>query len=69
MERTTFTYQVDQNRAGDIFRRPDLAEIIERRADQVLETCNKILHSVRCIVLILSHNFIRKLKFYKDRLA
>ena len=64
MERTTFTYQVDQNRTGDTFRRSDLVEISERRADRVPETHNKRLHSIRCIVLILFHNCIRKLKSY-----
>ena len=69
MERIAFTYQVDQNRIGDIFRRSNLAEISKRRIDQVPETCNKRLHSIRCIVLILSYNCIRKLKLYRDRLA
>ena len=41
MERTTFTYQVDQSRTRDTFRTSDLAEISERREDQVLETHNK----------------------------
>ena len=69
MERTTFIYQVDQNRTGDINRGSKLVEISEGRVDKVLETCNKRLHSIRCIVLILSHNCIRKLKSYRDRLA
>ena len=69
MERIAFTYPVDQNRTRDTFRRSDLAKIGERRIDQVPETCNKRLHSIRCIVLILSHNCIRKFKSYRDRLA
>ena len=69
MERTSFTYLVDQNRTRDTFSRSDLAKISDRSADQVPETCNKRLHSIRCIVLILSHNCIRKLKSYRDRLA
>ena len=44
MERTAFTYQFDQNRTTDTFRREDLAEISERRADQMPETHNKRLH-------------------------
>ena len=64
MERTTILHQVDQKKAGDIFRRPDLAEIIERRGDKIVETFNKRFHSIRCIVLILSHNCIRKSKSY-----
>ena len=35
MERTSSTYQVDQNRIGDTF----------RRADQVHDICNKRLHA------------------------
>ena len=31
----TFTYQVDQNRVGDTFRRLDIAKINDSRADQV----------------------------------
>ena len=54
MERIAFAYQVDQNRIGDTFRRSNLVEISERRIDQVPETCNKRLHSIICIVLILS---------------
>ena len=69
MEGTTFAYQVDQNRIGDIFIRSDLAEISKGRTDQVPETHNKRLHSIRCIFLILSYNCIRKLKSYRDRLA
>ena len=59
VERTTFLHSVDQNKIGDTFKRSDLAEISERRIDQVPETRNKRLHSIRCIVLILSHNCIR----------
>ena len=40
MKRTTFTYQVDQNRIGDILRRLDLAKIGKGREDQVPETHN-----------------------------
>ena len=69
MEETTFTHLVDQNRIGDIFRRSDLAEISKGRIDQVPKTHNKRLNSIRCIVLILSYNCIRKLKSYRDRLA
>ena len=69
MEGIAFTYQVDHNRIGDIFRRLDLAEISKGRIDKLPETHNKILHSIRCIVLILSYNCIRKLKSYRDRLA
>ena len=56
---TTFTYQVDQNRIGNTFRRLDLVEISERRENQVPEIGNKRLHSIGCIVLILFHNCIR----------
>ena len=69
MERTTFTYQVNKKRTGDKFKRSDLVEISDSRIDQVPETHNKILHSIKCIVLILSHNCIRKLKSYRDMLA
>ena len=54
MERTTFTYLVDQNRIGDTFSRLDLSKISERRENQVPETSNNRLYSIRCIVLILS---------------
>ena len=46
MEGTTFAYQVDQNRIGDIFRRLDLVEINKGRMDQVPKTHNKRLHSI-----------------------
>ena len=59
MEETKFTYQVDQNRTRDIFRRSGLVEISKGRVDQVPQTCNKRLHSIKCNVLIISHNCIR----------
>ena len=59
VERIAFTYQVDQNRIGDTFSKLDLAEINDNRVDQVPKTHNKRLHSIRFIVLILSHNCIR----------
>ena len=59
MDRIAFTYQVDQNKIRDTLRTLDLVEISEGRKDQVHETHNKRLHSIRCIVLILSHNCIR----------
>ena len=59
MERIAFTYPVDQNRIGDTFRRSDLIEISKRRVNKVPEKRNKRLYSIRCIVLIFSHNCIR----------
>ena len=69
MERTTFLHPVDQNKIGDTFNRSYLVEISDSKADQVPETHNKRFHSIRCIVLTLSYNCIRKLKSYKDRLG
>ena len=40
-------------------RRLDLAKISKGRVDQVPNTSNYKLHSIKCIVLILSHNCIR----------
>ena len=60
-----FTYQVDQNRTGDTFNKLDLAEISDSRVDQEPEINIRDCIKLGVLILILSHNCIRKLKSYK----